>query len=213
MNDGNREVAKAIVELNGIGIDEAHPVTFKSGVLSPVYVDNRKIAFHPSAWHLVINGFIEIIKRNNIDFDVIGGIESAGIPHSAALGYAMNIPTVFIRKKSKDHGTKKMVEGGDVGGKKVLLIEDTTTTGGSSLHGVQALREEGAVVTDCLAITDYDFQERKMEFEKEKVAFYSLTTAAFIVDEGYRAGKFSDAQLKAFKDWEKDPASWTSSHS
>ena len=36
----------------------------------------------------------------------------------------------------------RRIEGGDVTGKRVLLIEDLVTTGGSSLAGVEALREQ-----------------------------------------------------------------------
>ena len=44
-------------------------------------------------------------------------------------------------------------------GKRVVLVEDLVTTGSSSLAGVQALRDEGAIVTDCVAIISYDFLE------------------------------------------------------
>ena len=57
------------------------------------------------------------------------GVEAAGIPHSAALGFYLKKPSVFVRKQVKEHGTKKMVEGGDVAGRKVLLIEDLVSLG------------------------------------------------------------------------------------
>ena len=106
----------------------------------------------------------ETNRRRQHSFDVIGGIEAAGIPHSAALGFATAMPSIFIRKEAKEHGTKKRVEGGNVTGKRVLLVEDLVTTGMSSLSGVEALRAEGAIVEDCLAIISYGFPGRKEKF-------------------------------------------------
>src|ERR1700744_2470816 len=118
------EVAEALVAIGGVGFKPTEPITFKSGIKSPVYCDNRKFPFHPSEWAKVIRGFEALIAEDAIAFDVVGGIEAAGIPHSAALGFAMQRPSVFIRKEAKGHGAKKRVEGGDVAGKRVVLVED-----------------------------------------------------------------------------------------
>ena len=63
----------------------------------------------------------------------------------------MKVPSVFIRKEAKGNmGQKKKVEGGDVAGKRRgCLLKILVTTGMSSLAAVQALRDEGAVVSDC----------------------------------------------------------------
>ncbi len=208
MDDTAKKIALALIDMGAVGIDKQHPLTFKSGMVSPIYVDNRNFPFHPEAWRLVIEGFAKTIERENIKFDVIGGIESAGIPHSAALGYALKKPSVFIRKETKDHGTKKMVEGGEVKGKTVLLIEDLVTTGGTSLRGVQSLRNEGAVVNDCLAITNYGFEESTLAFGNAGVKLHFLTSVQTIVEEGHAMKKFSDEQVAAFQAWVKDPYHW-----
>ncbi len=137
--DFSKEVAKSLIAIGAVGFRPDDPVLFKSGILAPVYVDNRKFPFFPGAWKLVIEGFKKCIETEVIQFDVIAGIEAAGIPHSSALGFFMQQPSVFVRKEVKDHGTKKRVEGGEVQGKKVLLVEDLVTMGTSSLSGVHAL--------------------------------------------------------------------------
>lgn len=144
MTNIQREIAQILLKINAVGFVPDNPIMFKSGIKSPVYVDNRKLPFYPKEWEKVILGFEALTKEKSLQFDIIAGIESAGIPHSAALGFLMKKPSVFVRKKIKEHGTKKLVEGGDVNGKQVLLIEDLVTTGSSSLAGVEALREGGA---------------------------------------------------------------------
>ncbi len=114
-----------------------------------MYVDNRRFPFHPAQWRIVIEAFKELIDTEGLVPDVIAGVEAAGIPHSAALGFFMGKPSVFVRKKPKEHGTKNRVEGGSVAGKRVLLIEDLVTTGGSSLQAVEALKNEGALGKRC----------------------------------------------------------------
>ncbi len=204
MEEIARSVARALLQIGGVKIDKENLLVFKSGITSPIYIDNRRFPFYPEAWKIVIDGFIKTIERERINFDVVGGIETAGIPHSAALGYALEKPSVFIRKNTKDHGTKKMVEGGDVSGKTVLIIEDLVTTGGSSLRGVEALRNEGATVRDCLVITNYGFSDTALAFADQRVQLHSLTSLPVLLAEGLKMKKFSDDQVTAVLAWAKN---------
>src|SRR3989344_7083369 len=170
-----QKIAQALIKINAVSFLPNNPIIFKSGIKSPVYIDNRKFPFHPEEWKSVIKGFANVIRENNIDFDIIAGVEAAGIPHSASLVFFLKMPSVFVRKQTKDHGTKKMVEGGDVKGKKVLLIEDLVSAGHSSLASVAVLRNEGAIVEDCMVIVSYGFIEAKEGFEKAKVRLHTLT--------------------------------------
>ena len=179
--DIETQVAKALLKIGAVKFDPKNPITFKSGIKSPVYVDNRKLPFHPAEWKIVLDGFKDVIEKNKINFDIVAGVEAAGIPHSAALGYAMQMPSVFIRKQAKDHGTKKLVEGGEVSGKKVIMLEDLVSTGISSLTAVGALRAEGAIVENCLVIVSYGFEESKKAFADAKVNLLSLTSFPIIL--------------------------------
>lgn len=201
-------IARALLDIKAVGFKPNDPIRFKSGLLSPVYVDNRTFPFHPEHWRKVIDGFVELVASKKIEFDVVAGIETAGIPHSATLGFVMKKPSVFIRKAAKDHGTKKMVEGGDVMGKKVLLIEDHVTTGGSSLHGVRELKNAGAIVTDCLAITSYEFAEADKQFADEGVRLHTLTNFTEILKQAVAEAVINDKEAETVKAWLADPKGW-----
>lgn len=210
----NREqaVAQALIKIGAVGFSPEEPVKFKSGIISPVYVDNRKLPYHPEEWKVILEAFKEVIEKENINLDVVAGVEAAGIPHSAALGYILNKPSVFIRKEAKDHGTKKLVEGGEVLGKNVVLIEDLASTGGSSLKAIEALRHEGAKAGDCLVIVSYGFKEAEENYKNAEVKLHTLTTFSVILDEAQNLQILTGEQVEKIKDWFFDPHGWAQRH-
>jgi orotate phosphoribosyltransferase len=207
-----QNIASALLEINAVGFSPKKPIRFKTGMLSPVYVDNRKLPFYPSRWAVIFEGFQRLIEDGLVNFDVLSGVETAGIPHSAALGFVLKRPSVFVRKSVKDHGTKKIVEGGDVIGKRVLLIEDHVTTGSSSLTAVRSLRDAGAIVTDCLSITSYEFAEANDAFLKEKVKLHTLTSFSHIFKEAIKMKKITQEEMLNAKEWIADPHGWGKKH-
>jgi orotate phosphoribosyltransferase len=203
-----QSIAKALLSINAVGFSLDSPVTFKSGIVSPVYVDNRQLMYHPSAWHTVIEGFKEIIHQQSLEFDVIAGVAVGGVPHSSALAYIMQKPCVFIRKEAKGHGKGKRIEGGDVTNKRVLLIEDLVTTGGSSLSGVEALRESDATLTDVMAIVSYGFTEAKDAFKEANLKLHTLTNFDTILDIALAENRFSQNEANTIRKWFDDPHGW-----
>ena len=119
---------------------------------------------------------------------------------------------MFIRKELKEHGTKKRVEGGDVTGKRVVLVEDLVTTGGSSLAAIEALRAEGAVVTDCLAIISYDFPDAVHLFAMSGVTLHAATTFPVVLECAVRQGMIDEAGAAVVRDWLDEPRSWAKRH-
>ncbi|GAB4573850.1 MAG: orotate phosphoribosyltransferase [Anaerolineae bacterium] len=201
-------VARALLDIRAVVFTPRQPITFKSGIQSPVYVDNRRLPFWPEQWRLVIEGFAQVIAARHLRYDVIAGIAAAGIPHSAALAYHLGMPSVFVRKEAKGHGLQSQIEGGDVSGRHVLLVEDLVTTGGSSLAGVAALRAAGATVTDCLCITTYGFAEAQEAFRAAGVTLHPLTPFRTIAAQALTGGYFGPEELALVEAWLDDPHHW-----
>ncbi len=78
------------------------------------------------------------------DVDVIAGPELGAVSLAAATSMATGKPFAIVRKKTKDYGTSKLIEGTAVEGKNVLLVEDIGTTAGAALEAAQTLTEAGA---------------------------------------------------------------------
>ncbi len=208
MSEMKQDVADAIIAAGVVGFAFDAPRTFKSGMLSPVYVDNRKLLMNPQPWRIVIRALREKVAALHLDNPIIAGIEAAGIPHSSVLAYELGAPSVFVRKQTKDHGLKQRIEGGDVAGRQVILIEDQVTTGGSSLSGVEALRAAGAIVDHCLAITSYGFPESWQAFADAGVNLYILAGFDDLLPRLLAAGKIDHDQLAVLMTWLSNPVGW-----
>ena len=208
----SEKVASALLDIGAVRFQPDNPITFKSGIKSPVYVDNRTIPYHPNHWQTIIQGFQQVIADNALDFDIVGGIATGGIPHSAALSYAIQVPSIYVRKEAKEHGTTSRVEGGAVTAKKVLLVEDMITTGGSSLNGAQALLDEGANVKTIIAIISYGFKEAYAHFDDAGINLLTLTTFPVVLDVAKQAGSISSDELDIVQDWFDDPHGWAKRH-
>ena len=91
----------------------------------------------------------------------VAGVELGGCPLASAVasvswteGPVMD--AVYIRKTTKDHGTKKMLEGADrlSPGARLAIVEDTVTTGGSTLRAAKAVQDAGFEVAGVVAVVD-----------------------------------------------------------
>ena len=158
-------------------------IMLASGRESDYYIDMRPTTVHPAGATCV--GELIVDALENIKVDFVGGLEMGAVPIATAVAIAShrrggNLQAFFVRKKPKDHGAKKLIEGLPKGetlrGKNVVVVEDTTTTGGSSMQAVNALREEGANIVLVLTIVDR-LEGAAERFAAEKLPFRALYTA------------------------------------
>ena len=91
-------VARALLEAGSVTARPESPVTFTSGLRSPVYVDNRRLISQPGPWRVVVEALVAAIRAEGPPIEVVAGVESSGIPHSSAAAYAAGLPAVFVRK-------------------------------------------------------------------------------------------------------------------
>ena len=124
----------------------SEPFTWASGIISPIYCDNRLLLSYRKEWGVVMEAMREVVEKEFPDAECIMGTAAAGIPHASVLAYLMEKPSGFVRGKAKDHGRKNQIEGKIHEGMKVVVIEDLISTGGSSIEVVEALREAGCDV-------------------------------------------------------------------
>lgn len=122
-----------------------------SGKISPYYLDLRRLPNYPAEFNEVVNKAIEVLK--DINFDMILGIATGGVPFASFLACKLGKPLGYIRSEKKGYGTDRLIEA-DVERKKVVIVDDVATTGGSIAKAVDEVRKSGGEVEYALVIVD-----------------------------------------------------------
>ncbi|MBQ8829556.1 MAG: orotate phosphoribosyltransferase [Burkholderiaceae bacterium] len=201
-------IAEHLLACGAVSFLMDKPMRLKSGLITPIYVDNRVLFSYPDAWRDVIETMASKIEELGLKFDIVAGVEGAGTAHGAALAYRLSVPFITVRQVAKTYGNHSRIDGVDVNGKKVLIIEDHLSTGLSLLDAIKVLRAEGAIVSDCFAITNFDMPETSRLFEKNNIKAHQMLAFSFILDKALKMGKIDSTQLEELNDWLETPWSW-----
>lgn len=125
--------------------------TLSSGRKSKYYLDKYRIETRPDILSAVADGLVPKIPPET---DILAGPELGAIPLVTAVGLKTGLPFLLVRKKAKDYGTKKVVEGLYEAGQNVVLFEDVLTTGGQAVTAADSLKELGLNVLKIVCVID-----------------------------------------------------------
>ncbi len=146
------EIKELILELYDIEAIKFGSFTLKSGVLSPIYIDLRLLISYPPLMKKLSSALNTLTEP--LSFHTLCGVPYAALPFATALSLNGSYPMIMCRKETKDHGTKKMIEGKFEKGQTCLLIEDVVTSGGSILETAEAMRNQDMKISDAIVILD-----------------------------------------------------------
>ena len=132
-----------------------------SGQRAEAYVDLRRILLDGRLAPLA--GRVMLDLTWDLAYEAVGGLTMGADPVATAILHAAAsrgtpVDAFVVRKKEKEHGTQRRIEGPDMAGR-VLVVEDTSTTGASPLTAVDALREAGAEVVGVAVLVDRGARE------------------------------------------------------
>ncbi len=165
------ELIRMIFEENAIRFGH---FVLTSGKESSYYIDIKKLITNPKALKLIAELMQRKAEALKIEFDRVAGPELGAVPIATALALKTEKPLLIVRKKKKEHGTGKQIEGEIREGDRVLLVEDVTTTGGSVLRAAEILEEKGAKITAISVVVDRE--EGAGERIRRKYRFIPLVT-------------------------------------
>tara|TARA_Y100000590_G_scaffold376354_1_gene441848 strand:+ start:378 stop:1028 length:651 start_codon:yes stop_codon:yes gene_type:complete len=202
-------VAEILIQIGSIKFSFDKPFTLTSGEKSPVYVDCRKLISFVNERNIILNFAKEYFKGNNLEFDLLAGGETAGIPYAAFLSEKMQKKMVYIRKKPKGFGNDKQIEGFYKKGQKAILIEDLATDGGSKILFVEALRKSGLIVSDIFVIFYYDiFKLSKNPISSINVKLHSLCTWKNVINVVTKKKLYTSMEISNLKIFLENPEIW-----
>lgn len=204
------DVSKILLRLNAVTFNLKKPYRFASGILSPMYTDNRLIISYPKEWQKII-GYLGKMVRKEIglkNISVLSGTATAGIPHCAALAIALNKPMIYVRSSKKEYGKENLIEGTFKKNATVLIVEDLISTGKSSAQNIRAVKELGGKVEYCIAITTSTKNAYEETFNTMQVKLHTLTNAFTTVAVAVKKKIITTKEQQMILDFFEDSRGW-----
>ncbi len=126
--------------------------TLKSGLVSPIYIDLRRLTGFPELLSRVASAYLPLL--NKLSFDRLAALPYAALPITTAISLQTGWPMVYPRKEAKGYGTQAEIEGIYSPGERVVVIDDLATTGGSKFEAIDKLTTGGLAVKGVVVLID-----------------------------------------------------------
>jgi len=154
----NTESARRIREIaSEVGALLEGEFTLASGKKSNYYFDGKKLTLSPEGAYWVGKAVFDELAK--ISIDAVGGVAIGAYPIATAVALVSYlegkpVPSFMVREVTKEHGTKRRIEGHLKEGSKVAIVEDVITTGGSVGKVIEAVEAVNCRVVKVIALVD-----------------------------------------------------------
>ena len=207
----SERIAHHLLEIGAISISPEEPYVWSSGMMAPIYCDNRLTLSYPELRAILIDGLIE--KAADYEFDYIAGVATAGIAHAAMVAQCLSLPLIYVRPEPKGHGQGNQIEGYLPAESKVLMVEDLVATGLSSIQAAEAVKKvTGAMPVGCLAIFTYNLLGVKDLFATKGSPLETLSDFDALLRAAIETQYIDSHQRDSLLEWRNDYQSWTVQH-
>jgi orotate phosphoribosyltransferase len=153
-----------------------------SGQRSDYYIDARTTTMSGEGQATIGIAALQLFDEHGVKPGLVGGLTMGADPVACSIAHAAtlagrDINAFSVRKKAKDHGTGRRIEGPFDTGSAVVVVEDVITSGGSALDAVDAVREAGGHVIGVFALVDRE-QGGRQRIEEAGLPAFTLFTAS-----------------------------------
>ena len=131
--------------------------TLTSGKKSDYYFEGKRLTLSPEGAYLT--GKVVFDQLADADIDAIGGVAIGGYPMVAAVALVSHlegkpIPSFIVREETKEHGTRRRIEGHLKEGSRVAIVDDVITTGGSVSRAIESAEAANCKVVKVIVLVD-----------------------------------------------------------
>ena len=149
-----------------------------SGKTSNYYINCKGTTLDAEAMNLIGHIFYNKIKTLRVN--AIGGLTQGADPIAVATAMISGIiddpiNAFVVRKKAKEHGLKKVIEGDIHEGDKVVIVDDVITTGQSTIEAIENAKKEKLNIIKVIVLIDRQEGGRE-NIERQGVPFESVFT-------------------------------------
>ena len=201
-------IAQVLLSVGCIKVSPQKPFLYASGLMGPIYCDNRKILSFVNERDTICKALIDLVKESNCTYKIIAGLATAGIPHAAFLADRLKRPMIYIRGAAKDHGQQNQIEGNYQAGDRIILIEDLVNQGKSVGEAIMASKDAGLNPVACFSIVDYEMKKAREILNNHQLPLFSLTNFSSIIKVANQLSKFTKQELEILTKWQQDPVNW-----
>ncbi len=167
-----RELVRILRERGHRKLDE--PVELASGAMSWDFVDGKEALAEWQHLRLACEAIVEAVAADGHSFDAVGGLTLGADALAVGIAAVSDCRWFFVRKEPKKRGTRRLIEGAQIGaGDRVLLVEDVVTTGGSIFKALDAVDETGARAVAAVTLVDRSGLAGP-RFEERGIAYYPM---------------------------------------
>ena len=96
-----KKIAKNLLDIKAVSLRPNEPFTWASGIKSPIYCDNRLVLSYPEKRTAVVEGFVELIKKEYPEAEILMGTATAGISWAALVADMLKVLTKTMEKEIK----------------------------------------------------------------------------------------------------------------
>lgn len=171
------DVRDRLIEIVRLGLTHlAEPVQLASGDMSSYFVDCKKALAAGADLKLAGHALTELAAKLNASFDAVGGLTMGADALAHAVAILTGAEWFAVRKKEKDRGTRRRIEGAELGPRRrVLLVDDVVTRAGSIFDALLAIQETGAQIVGAVALVDRGVDGEK-KFAEAGIPYEAVLT-------------------------------------
>ena len=202
------KTASYLLNIKAVKLNVNTPFTLSSGLLSPIYCDNRRILSHPEVRAYVAKSLSLLVKQYFPQTQVLAGVATGAIAHGVLVAQELGLPFVYVRSSQKGHGLGNQIEGELAEGSKVTVVEDLVSTGQSSLAALDALINAKSDVLGMVAIFTYQLERAAENMAAAKCPLYTLTNYDTLIKQALNMALIHHSSLDSLEKWKANPSDW-----
>ncbi|HUN21609.1 MAG TPA: orotidine-5'-phosphate decarboxylase [Anaerolineales bacterium] len=172
--------------------------TLKSGLISPIYIDMRRLVAYPEHLQTIANGLCTLLAPLN--FQRLAALPYAALPIGTATALQGNFPLIYPRKEVKSYGTKAAIEGLYNEGETAVVLDDLVTTGESKFEAIEKIAAAGLNVRDIVVVLDREQGARQL-LAQQGYQLHALATIHQLLDIWHTQQAISNEQYAQVRDW------------
>ncbi|MDO4852105.1 MAG: orotate phosphoribosyltransferase [Clostridia bacterium] len=208
-----RTIAADLLHIKAVFLRPEAPFPWASGILSPIYCDNRLTLSDVRVRDDVEHALAELIRTHYPSCEAVMGTSTAGIAHAAIVATILDLPMGYVRAAAKDHGRTNQIEGRCDPGTKVVVVEDLISTAGSVVDVCEALRAAGAEVLGIVSIFTYGMKKADDRLKDHGLVNVSASDYDTLLTVAAEEGCIRPEQIPALLAFRDNPSdeSWITS--